>query len=100
MILGAEKLEPDPPEPPIKIEPGVYRHFRGTEYRVFGVGKHSETDEQMVVYQSFTTQQIWVRPAKMFFDHVTREGYTGPRFIKLEYNKGDELVNHPPFFTM
>ncbi len=60
---------------------GTYRHFKGKEYRVIGIAKHSETLEEMVVYQKLYDDGLWVRPAKMFLEVVEREGYKGPRFV-------------------
>lgn len=50
---------------------GKYRHYRGNEYEVIGVAKHSETLEEMVVYQAlYGEKQIWLRPLKMFMEEV------------------------------
>ena len=63
------------------IKPGLYRHFKGNEYRVLHMAKHSETMEDMVVYQALYGEGgIWVRPAAMFAETVTRDGATFPRF--------------------
>lgn len=48
----------------------IYRHFKGGLYRSIGIAKHSETLEDMVVYQSLKDNQIWVRPYNMFFDEA------------------------------
>lgn len=62
--------------------PGLYRHFKGNEYRVLGHAKNSETEEMMVIYQpQYGERAIWVRPASMWFEHVDRENYHGPRFM-------------------
>ena len=67
------------------IKPGKYRHFKGNEYEVVGVAKHSETLEPMVVYQAlYGDGGLWVRPAAMWTEHVQRDGYSGPRFIFIE----------------
>lgn len=67
---------------PIKC--GRYRHFKGNEYRVIGIAKHSETLEDMVVYQALYGEQgLWVRPASMWTETVDREDYHGPRFIYI-----------------
>ena len=64
-----------------EIRPGLYRHFKGNEYRVLYTATHSETLEPMVVYQALYGQRgIWVRPAAMWNETVTREGKTLPRF--------------------
>ena len=63
-----------------EIRPGLYRHFKGNEYRVLYTATHSETLEPMVVYQALYGQRgIWVRPAAMWNETVTREGKTLPR---------------------
>lgn len=63
------------------VKPGLYRHFKGNMYRVLYNAKHSETMEDMVVYQALYGEQgIWVRPASMFRETVTRDGKTTPRF--------------------
>lgn len=67
-----------------KIRCGRYRHFKGKEYRVIGMAKHSETLEDMVVYQALYGEQgLWVRPAGMWTETVEREDYCGPRFIYI-----------------
>mgnify|MGYP003288718627 CR=1 FL=1 len=67
------------------IKPGKYRHFKGNEYEVIGTAKHSETMEEMVVYQALYGQQgMWVRPAAMWLEQVEREDYSGPRFTWIE----------------
>lgn len=67
------------------IKPGKYRHFKGNEYRVIGIAKHSETLEPLVVYQAlYGEKEIWVRPAAMWNEIVDKNGYNGPRFIFIE----------------
>ena len=68
----------------MEIQPGRYRHFKGGEYEVIGVARHSETMEELVVYRALYGERgIWVRPAAMWGEHVEREGYSGPRFTYL-----------------
>lgn len=63
------------------IKPGLYRHFKGNEYRVLYVATHSETMEKMVVYQALYGERgIWVRPASMWNETVERDGKTFRRF--------------------
>lgn len=60
---------------------GIYRHFKGTEYRLVGIARHSETMEDMAVYHALhTPQSLWVRPLAMWSERVDRDGYQGPRF--------------------
>ena len=67
------------------LKPGKYRHFKGNEYELIYVAKHSETLAPMVVYRALYGEQgIWVRPAEMWTEHVERDGYSGPKFVKVE----------------
>ena len=67
------------------IKLGKYRHFKGNEYEVIGIAKHSETLEPMVVYKALYDEGgIWVRPAHMWNETVDRDYYHGPRFIYME----------------
>lgn len=64
-----------------EIRPGRYRHFKGNEYQVLYVARHSETMEPMVVYQALYGERgIWVRPASMWNEVVERNGKTCKRF--------------------
>ena len=59
-----------------EIKTGKYRHFKGNEYRVLGMARHSETLEEMVVYQAlYGEQAVWARPYDLFFSPVDREKY-------------------------
>lgn len=67
------------------VPQGKYRHFKGGEYRVIGVAQHSETMEELVVYQAlYDDGTLWVRPAAMWFEHLNRDGYEGPRFTRID----------------
>ncbi len=64
---------------------GKYRHFKGNEYEVLYLARHSETLEEMVVYRALYGERgIWVRPAKMWNETVERDGKTYQRFTKIE----------------
>lgn len=64
---------------------GIYKHYKGKIYNVIGVAKHSETLEELVVYQAqYGEGQIWVRPKEMFFDTVDVNGERKPRFEKIQ----------------
>ena len=64
---------------------GKYRHFKGNEYEVLYLARHSETLEEMVVYLALYGERgIWVRPAKMWNETVERDGKTYQRFTKIE----------------
>lgn len=68
-----------------EIKLGKYRHFKGNEYEVLGVAQHSETLEPMVVYKSlYGDGGLWVRPATMWDETVTRDGKTFKRFEYIE----------------
>ena len=57
------------------IPPGRYRHFKGNEYEVIAVARHSETEEPMVVYRALYGEGgIWVRPAEMWNEEIERDG--------------------------
>lgn len=63
------------------IPPGRYRHYKGKEYVVLGVARHSETEEELVVYrQDYGDRSLWVRPAAMFQETVLVDGIPVPRF--------------------
>ncbi|MCL1839906.1 DUF1653 domain-containing protein [Candidatus Saccharibacteria bacterium] len=63
---------------------GRYRHYKNKEYVVLGTAKHSETLEDLVVYQAqYGDNQIWVRPYEMFLEDVKVEGKMVPRFREI-----------------
>ena len=64
--------------------PGRYRHFKGQEYEVLGVARHSETDEELVVYRPcYGNRSLWVRPKSMFTEKVLVAGVPTFRFQKI-----------------
>ncbi len=66
------------------IKLGKYRHFKGKEYEVIGVAKHSETLEEYVVYRTlYGDGTLWVRPADMWSEKIERDGKTVPRFAYI-----------------
>ena len=66
------------------IKIGLYRHFKGNLYEVLGTATHSETREPMVVYRALYGEYgLWVRPAAMWLETVTRDGVTQPRFTYI-----------------
>ena len=68
----------------MEIRPGRYRHFKGGEYEVIGMARHSETMEELVVYRALCgAGGLWVRPAAMWSERVDRDGYSGPRFQRI-----------------
>lgn len=67
-----------------EIKPGRYRHFKGKEYEVLGVARHSETEEKLVVYRAlYGDFGLWVRPARMWNETVERDGKTFRRFTYI-----------------
>lgn len=63
------------------IKLGVYKHYKGNEYLVVGFAKHSETEEELVVYQAlYGNRGLWVRPLNMFFENVMINNVSKPRF--------------------
>jgi hypothetical protein len=67
------------------MKKGLYRHYKGKMYEVLGIGRHSETLEEFVIYKAlyktkFGNGSLWVRPLKMFKEKVVVDGKTIPRF--------------------
>ena len=67
------------------IKLGIYKHYKGKLYKVIGIGRHSETLEEFVVYQTlyeneFGKDSIWIRPKSMFLEEIEFEGKRVPRF--------------------
>lgn len=68
-----------------EIKPGRYRHYKGGEYEVLGVARHSETLAAMVLYRPlYNDSGLWVRPYPMFFESVEVEGRRQPRFAAID----------------
>ena len=64
---------------------GRYRRFKGNEYEVTGIARHSETMEPMVVYRALYGEcGLWTRPAAMWYETVTRDGKSQKRFERIE----------------
>ena len=64
---------------------GLYRHYKGNEYRVIGEAKHSETEERLVIYETTHGPYIiWARPYDMFFDTVVVDAVDIPRLSSLD----------------
>ena len=67
-----------------EIQPGLYRHYKGGEYEVVAVARHSESLEPLVVYRPLHANTgWWVRPQAMFFERIEVEGLVQPRFAYL-----------------
>ena len=68
------------------LQAGLYKHYKGSEYRVLNLARHSETEEWLVVYQQcYGDKAVWVRPLNMFTEQViTATGSKVPRFALIE----------------
>ena len=68
-----------------KVEAGRYRHFKGKEYEVLCCARHSESEEELVIYRALYGEGgVWVRPAFMWCETVEHEGKIVPRFAPVE----------------
>tara|TARA_R110002167_G_scaffold6193_4_gene28180 strand:- start:1594 stop:1857 length:264 start_codon:yes stop_codon:yes gene_type:complete len=67
-----------------QLQPGTYRHYKGREYRVLGIARHSENEEELVVYQPLYGERgLWVRPLAMFIESVETPQGMQPRFLRV-----------------
>ncbi len=65
------------------VQPGRYRHYKGNLYEVIDIARHSETEEQLVVYRClYGDHSLWVRPVAMFVERVVVDGNIMPRFAR------------------
>ena len=72
----------------MSLESGKYRHYKGGEYEVIGVARHSETEELLVVYRPLYGEgALWVRPLQMFKESVIVDGREVPRFAQIVATK-------------
>ena len=63
------------------LRPGIYQHYKGQQYQVYEVARHSETEEELVVYRClYGDYSLWVRPLAMFIESVAINGKLQPRF--------------------
>lgn len=77
-----------PPLPSIRT--GRYRHYKGGQYEVLGVVRHSETLEPMVLYRPlYNDSGLWVRPHAMFIGEIVRDGMPVQRFAYLSAQDGE-----------
>ena len=68
------------------LRPGIYRHFKGNLYEVMTVARHTETEQEMVVYRAlYGDFGIWVRPLAMFTEQIERDGQ---RITRFEFVRG------------
>ena len=77
-----------------EIKKGIYRHYKGGEYRILNEAKNSETQEEMIIYQDINdTKKIWARPKKIFLSEVEVDGETKPRFEFIAEEEIDSAEN-------
>ena len=82
----------------LTLKPGLYRHYKGPLYRVFEVARHSETEEQLVVYRALYGEGgLWVRPLQMFVEQVEQAGQQKPRFAWCDDQQAAESELEPRF---
>lgn len=78
-------MEPLPPLDENLLPPGIYRHYKGNDYEVIALARHSESREAMVVYRALYGERgLWVRPLAMFLESVEIGGARVPRFALKE----------------
>ena len=76
------------------MEGKFYRHFKGNVYRVLHIAKHSETLEEMVVYQAMYGERgVWVRPKAMFEEVIERDGKTFRRFSPISVEDAEKVID-------
>ena len=67
------------------VKPGIYRHYKGNRYRVLSLAHHSETLEELVIYEALDTDTgVWARPLSIWNETVTVDGIKMKRFEKIE----------------
>ena len=72
------------------VLPGVYRHYKGQQYEVLGIARHSETEEEFVVYRAlYGDRGLWIRPLAMFTESVEKGGVSVPRFSRIDKQTGE-----------
>ncbi|WP_158771447.1 DUF1653 domain-containing protein [Paraglaciecola sp. L1A13] len=68
----------------MSIQIGKYRHYKGNDYEVIGVARHSEDESELVVYRPLYGERgLWVRPLSMFLEFVEIDGESIPRFARI-----------------
>ena len=71
-----------------------YKHFKGNIYRVLHIAKHSETLEDMIVYQAMYGERgIWVRPKAMFEETIERDGKVIRRFEPISTEEAEKVID-------
>ena len=73
------------------LKSGKYRHYKGKEYEIIGIARHSETLEELVIYRAlYGNFDLWARPINMFLEEVEVDGKKVPRFQYLGEPRGNE----------
>ena len=68
----------------MSLKPGIYQHYKGPLYRVDTIAKHSETEQELVIYQALYGERgMWARPLAMFSESVEVDKQMRPRFAYL-----------------
>lgn len=76
-----------------ELQLGRYRHYKGNDYTVLGTVRHSESEEELVLYrQEYGDHALWVRPKPMFSETVNVDGQDVPRFRFLEAESTNEVL--------
>jgi hypothetical protein len=78
-----------------RVEGGIYRHYKGKMYRYLRVVRHSETLEELALYETLYENDlgsVWVRPLNMFFEDVEVDGKLVPRFAYIGNESGSRRV--------
>lgn len=66
---------------------GIYQHYKGHNYRVIALARHTENQEELVIYQALYGEgALWARPLSMFLEHILVDGKTHPRFFLAPEN--------------
>ena len=76
------------------MKQGRYRHYKGRDYIIIGVARHSETEEELVVYRpDYGDRRLWVRPLEMFVETVEVNGQNVPRFQFVKTEEDHHLAD-------
>lgn len=72
------------------LKKGIYQHFKGNRYQLLEIARHSETEEEFVVYKAlYGDMGIWIRPVSMFDELIERDGTKQKRFKLVEEKQPD-----------
>lgn len=83
--MTQEELSPFSPLAQSMSAGSIYEHYKGMRYKILGVARHSETLEELVVYQAlYGDSELWVRPLNMFLEEVVIQGRLQPRFQRIQ----------------